>query len=315
MNLPILQRLTKANTILLAGAGGGYDLFAGLPLLHWLLGMGKRVHLVNSTFSDLPYEDVQRPAPFLACITPESYSSAAYCPELHLAQWLSDQFGPTSIHLVERTGAAQVITAYRWLADTYRPDAIVMVDGGTDILLRGDEAGLGTPQEDMASLAAVDELKDIPERFVLSVGFGVDSFHNVCHAHVLENIAALIAADGFLGSWSLMKNSAEFAFYRAACDHVSARLPRHPSIVNTSIIDATTGWFGNHHGTIRTEGSDLFINPLMSLYWAFTVESLARRNLYLDHIRSTQTYSDLTLAIEAFHSSQSALRKWQPIPC
>jgi len=75
------------------------------------------------------------------------------------------------------------------------------------------------------------------------------------------------------------------------------------------------GWFGNHHGTKRTEGSELFINPLMSLYWAFTVESVARRNLYLNRILETKNYAELTLAIEAFHSQQANLRQWRHLPC
>ena len=29
------------------------------------------------------------------------------------------------------------------------------------------------------------------DSFVVSIGFGVDAFHGVCHAHVLENIAAI----------------------------------------------------------------------------------------------------------------------------
>lgn len=315
MNLPVFQRLANARTVLLAGAGGGYDVFAGLPLLRWLWSQGKRVHLANLTFSDLCYEDCERPVPALACITPESHGSAAYCPELHLSRWLSDQVGATPIYLVERTGVAPVIDAYRWMAREFRPDAIVLVDGGTDILLRGDETGLGTPQEDMASLAAVDDLKDVPERILLSIGFGVDAFHGVSHGRVLENMAALVAGDGFLGSWSLVKQSEEFAFYRAACDYVGARLPGHPSIVNTSIMDATTGWFGDHHGTRRTLGSELFINPLMSIYWAFTVDAVARRNLYLSRIKETAEYGELTLAIEAFHSQQMNLRRWRDIPC
>lgn len=315
MTLPVFQRLTAAETVLLAGAGGGYDLFAGLPVLHWLIRQGKKVHLANLTFSDLRYDNCKRPIPGLAHITPDSHGAAGHFPELHLSRWLSDRFGSTPIYLLERTGVAPAISAYRWLADELRPDAVVLVDGGTDILMRGDEIGLGTPQEDMASLAALDELKDISNRIVLSVGFGIDAFHGVCHAHVLENIAALTAHDGFLGSWSLLKQSDEFAFYRDACDYVSSRLPKHPSIVNTSIIDATTGWFGNHHGTKRTEGSELFLNPLMSFYWAFDAEKLARRNLYIDLIKTTQTYTELTLAIETFQATQTKVRHWRDIPC
>ncbi len=48
------------------------------------------------------------------------------------------------------------------------------MDGGTDILMRGDESGLGTPEEDMASLAAVHGL-DVPEKIVVCAGFGVDA--------------------------------------------------------------------------------------------------------------------------------------------
>jgi hypothetical protein len=155
----------------------------------------------------------------------------------------------------------------------------------------------------------------VPDRILLSIGFGVDAYHNVSHGRVLENMAALVDGDGFLGSWSLTKQSGEFAFYRAACDYVESRLPGHPSIVNTSIIDATLGRFGDHHGTRRTRGSELFINPLMSIYWAFTVDAVARRNLYLNRIRATTDYGELTLAIEAFHSTQPQVRKWRAIPC
>lgn len=315
MKLPFHEQLSTAKTVLLAGAGGGYDLFASLPLLHWLQQSGNRVHLANLTFSDLRYEDAERPSPALVRITPDSHGSANYCPELHLSRWLSDQSGLTPIYVIERTGVAPVIDAYRWLADETQADTVILVDGGTDILLRGDESGLGTPQEDMASLVAVQELTNIPRRFVASIGFGVDAFHGVCHAHVLENIAALTADGAFLGAWSLMRETPEFVFYRAACDYVISRLPRHPSIVNTSVIDAAMGWFGDHHGTKRTGGSELFINPLMPIYWTFHAEALARHNLYLDRIKHTQTYAELTLAIEAFHSTQPKLRPWRDIPC
>lgn len=53
----------------------------------------------------------------------------------------------------------------------------------------------------------------------------------------------------------------------------------------------------------------------MSIYWAFTVDAVARRNLYLSRIRETRGYGELTLAIEAFHSQQRNLRPWRSIPC
>jgi hypothetical protein len=51
-------------------------------------------------------------------------------------------------------GVRPLRAAYAKLAEHLDLDAVVLVDGGTDILMRGDEAGLGTPADDMTSLAA-----------------------------------------------------------------------------------------------------------------------------------------------------------------
>jgi hypothetical protein len=59
----------------------------------------------------------------------------------------------------------------------------------------------------------------------------------------------------------------------------------------------------------------LFINPLMALYWSFQLEQVARRNLYLDRIGSTQTYQQLSLAIEEFRASLPKIKPWAEIPC
>lgn len=45
--------------------------------------------------------------------------------------------------------------------DRLEIDAVVLVDGGTDIMLRGDESALGTPVEDVTSMAAVAGLDRI----------------------------------------------------------------------------------------------------------------------------------------------------------
>lgn len=315
MIIPFIEELEPRKSVLIAGAGGGFDLFAGLPLFHWLREMGKTVHLANLTFSDFHGLETEKPAPALARLGPNVSTTAWYCPELHLSRFLSDRQGETPIHLFERTGVVPIKESYEWLANALNLDAIVLIDGGTDSLMRGDEDGLGTPQEDMASLAAVHALSQIDRKYLVCVGFGVDAFHGVCHAHALENMAAIIADDGGRGSWSLTKQSPAFQFYRDAVDYVTARMPRFPSIVNTSIVDATLGWFGDHHGTHRTKDSELFINPLMSIYWTFTVAAVAKRNLYLNQLASTRTYSDVTIAIQLFLGSLDTIRPWKAIPC
>jgi len=315
VTLPFFRELENAKTVLIVGAGGGYDVFCGLPIYFWLKQKGKTVHLANLSFTNFEFSNAERPASNLVRVTADSGGSAMYFPEVHLASWLNQRFGETSVFAIDRGGAKTVATAYEWLVQTLRPDALILVDGGTDILMRGDEIRLGTPQEDVASLYAGNAVQGVEQKYVVCVGFGIDTFHGVCHAHFLENAATLIATEGHAGTWSLMYEMEEFRLYREACDFVMARMPRHQSIVNTCIISAVLGQFGDQHATKRTEGSELFINPLMGLYWAFRLEHVARRNLYLDRIADTNTHQDLSLAIEAFHATVPKLRTWRDIPC
>jgi hypothetical protein len=234
---------------------------------------------------------------------------------MHLAQWLSNRGDTVPIYAIERTGARLVLAAYRWLVQALKPDALILVDGGMDSLMRGDEAGLGTPQEDMVSLLAAHSVPDVPLKLLACIGFGVDAFHGICHANFLENVAALIKEGAYLGAWALTREMQEFELYREASEFVSLRMPRNPSIVNTSIVSAVEGRFGDYHATRRTEGSTLFINPLMPIYWGFDLEKVARRNLYLEQIAETETYQQLSMSIERFRALLPKTRPWVEIPC
>jgi hypothetical protein len=88
---------------------------------------------------------------------------------------------------------------------------------------------------------------------------------------------------------------------------------RQPSIVNGSIVSAIEGRFGDYHRNPRTQSSKLFINPLMSLLWAFDLAAVARRNLYLGLLADTMTSWDIHLAIEGFRETVRR-RPWEAIP-
>ena len=192
-------------------------------------------------------------------------------------------------------------------------DTVVLVDGGTDSLMRGDECGLGTPEEDIASIAAVDAL-EVPRKVLACVGFGIDAYHGVCHARVLEAVADLIASGGYLGAISLMREMSEVQRYREATEFVLARMSDHPSIVCSSILDALEVRFGDCQRTRRTEGSKLFINPLMALCWGFRIENVARRILYLDEVRDIEGWKELAWAISRFQAALPEQKPWLPIP-
>lgn len=70
---PIDQRLQNARRVLIAGAGSGYDVVCGLPLLFALEARGCEVHLANLTFTDLSaVTEASRPIPNLVRVTASS---------------------------------------------------------------------------------------------------------------------------------------------------------------------------------------------------------------------------------------------------
>lgn len=72
---PLFARLASAERILVTGAGGGFDIYAGLPIALSLLHQGKEVHLANLSFSSLaglPTDDWEAPD-----VAGSSYRSAS----------------------------------------------------------------------------------------------------------------------------------------------------------------------------------------------------------------------------------------------
>jgi len=310
--LRLPSAIENSQRILVAGAGGGFDVYAGLPIYERLRSLGKTVFLANLSFVHLGTTGAKPLTRALYAVDPITTGSDIYFPERTLAQFLSEGEEKVTVYGFEKFGVVPIREGYRYLVRSLALDAIVLVDGGTDILLRGDEAGLGTPAEDMASLAAVAAM-DVPTRIVACVGFGIDAYHGVCHAHWLENVAALTAEGAFLGATALLQGMPEVRRYLDAVNAADIATSAQPSIVNGSIASAIEGHFGDYHRIQRTQNSKLFINPLMTLLWTFDLAAVARRNLYLDRLSNTETSWDIHLAIEAFRES-TRLRAWQAIP-
>jgi hypothetical protein len=310
--LRLPANLEQSRRILVAGAGGGFDVYAGLPIYERLRGLGKEVFLGNLSFTHLGGTNARQVTRALYSVDSETTGGDGYFPERTLARFLSRRGDQVSVYTFQKEGVAPVREGYAHLVQSLDLDAIVLVDGGTDILLRGNEANLGTPEEDMTSLAAVAGL-DVPTRIVTCVGFGIDTFHGVCHANWLENVAALTADGAFLGATALLERMPEVRLYLDAVSDADAATPGRPSIVNGSIASAIEGRFGDYHRGRRTRGSKLFISSLMSLLWAFDLPAVARRNLYRDRLALTQSIWDVQVAIEGFHAN-AQLRPREPIP-
>lgn len=183
-----------------------------------------------------------------------------------------------------------MLADYRLLVQHLSIDGVLLVDGGVDSLMRGDEATLGTVIDDAVTLAAVSQLEEVPVRLLSCLGFGAEQ--EITHAHAFENIAALSESGGFLGSCSLVRQMEPYQAYEDAVLYAQAKRFQDPSVISSSIVSAVQGHYGDYHLTEKTKGRRLWISPLMPIYWFFDAMAVAERNLFLSQLQWTQSYGE-----------------------
>jgi hypothetical protein len=294
--IPFLQTLANAKRVLIAGCGGGFDVFAGVPIAQQLISAGKHVTFANFSFTNLWLCGGERVTPTTWRVDEQS-SDIPYFPERWLAEWLAIRGQESAIYAFAKSGVRPLSAAYRLIMERHDIDLTVVVDGGTDSIIFGDEPGLGTVVEDAISIVAACAATEKPV-VLAAIGFGVDHHHGVSHHAFLENVARLIHQRGFLGVFSLTLGTPEADAFLDLVDYANRRQPQHQSIVCNSIASALRGEFGNYHATHRTIGSELFINPLMTQYWTFDARGIVRNMSYAVELAETEGIEDARRAIE-----------------
>lgn len=231
----MVTRLLRYRTVLIAGAGGGFDVYGGLPLGLLLTAHGVRVHYANFSFVDHAVLEQCADASGIGIVGPDTPGPSGYFPERSLARWLGGRGRDPTVYAFPSTGVIPLRHRYRHLVQRLGVEAIVLVD--------------------------VDE------------------------------------ADA----------------YRDAVAHAARETPRRGSIVNGQIAAALAG----RHGAVplpgRARATDLFVNPLMALYFTFDLAGLARNNHYLPGLESTSSIADVARCIGEFRAG-IALREPRLFP-
>lgn len=174
--------------------------------------------------------------------------------------------------------------------------------------MRGDESGLGTPEEDITSIISTNSVP-IKKKYLVCVGFGIDDYHEVSHYDVLKRIAELIKIGAFKGCFSLMKEMDEVKSFIEAVYYSNKEIGRSKSIVQNSIVSALKGEFGDFHSVQRTKGTELFINPLMVQVWCFNLEKVYDRVLYASEIEDLRDYGQVSGQIMRFREKINIKKK------
>lgn len=311
--IPFLTRLQGAKRVLIAGCGGGFDIYAGMPLASYLISRGHSPVLANLSFSRLEESGCEQLDPVMWRIDSKA-NDLPYFPERWLHEWLVAHELAVPVYAFSRwrCGVRPLADSYRTLMVRHAIDLVVLVDGDTDSVIFGDEPGLGTVVEDAVSIVATHAAAG-DNTLLVALGFGIDHFHGVSHHSFLENVARLTREGAFLGGHFLVRRTPEADAFLELVDYANRRQPGHRSIVCNSIASALRGEFGNHHATDRTGRSELFINPLMTQYWAFDAGRVVADMAFASALTETESFGDAELAIETVREGLN-VRKRSPIP-
>lgn len=298
LNIPhiVLDKIRDKQNILIAGIGGGFDIYGGIPLMTTLQSMGKNVHLSNYSFTDFNA--------IIGAAAPEVINRDLigahgnigddffYYPEGYLSKWMKLVYKKDiPVWTFNKTGVKPLEFNYRYLVDRFKIDFIILVDGGVDSLNTGEEEGSGTLLEDSINLAAINNI-DV-EKIVVCIGFGTEVEENVCGYNVLMNMATLIKNNAFYGSCSLTKHMKSYKFYENACSYTFNKPNHSTSHIHRRIIPAIEGEFGDYHATDEDkEGLEILISPIMPIMWFFDFNMIFVLNKVIPYVNESISFFD-----------------------
>jgi len=293
--------LDESKNILLCGCGGGYDIYTGMPILYEYQ---EKTTLANITFSSISlvqkildkkevfvngYEEID----YKTCKEElKNYYPKNYVPEYWLSKYLNKK-----VYTILPSGVQTLCTIFSQIINDNQIDTIVLVDGGIDSMMFGDEQDIGTYSEDISTMLAVSLLP--VKKVLVTTAWGVEG--HLSHNRFFENVATLIRQDGFLGSQSLEKDSANGVFYTSVLE---ACFPPN-STINICIHASITGqrWNKPHKWALQRH-SDYQVNstfslqdwvgcPLGGIYWFFDLDKVVPNIVYKDNLMNTIHLSEV----------------------
>jgi hypothetical protein len=317
--IPVVMKLKESEGILILGMGGGFDVFSGLPIHYTLEKMGIKAHIANFTHAPWPsipnHVETIPMASGCVGITGNIKQASENLPEAYLSSWFRDveQKDVTVWAFKRDQNVKEYSNSLNTLVKHLGIDTILLVDGGVDSIMIGDEDGSGTMLEDTLTLAAVKNA-NVKNRILACVGFGTEIEENLSHYLALENMAKLNKQQAFYGTCSLVSYMESFKQYKAICEHTWNQPGHRKSHVQTRVIPAAEGEFGDYHMFPDEKTANVFISPLMSVYWFYNADAAIYNNAIIPLIEEQESfYETVQVAVPVIKKNIQRQRRDLPL--
>lgn len=288
LNLPLSvnKKLESAQNILIVGAGGGQDVLCGLPLYYTFLKQGKKVHLANLTHTDFKTlgehsEPIVLNNTVLGATGIIKMPSTSFV-EGYLAQYFKVALGEDKVvWMINRTHVKELKTAFERLVDYLKIDAIILVDGGIDSVMRGDEGRNNLTKKFVDTtlmLSTIEQLESLKEN-VLLMSFSRSLEKNDV---VNNNISVVYSQGGFYGGGYLLNHMKSYKLMREA--YLYLQNNGNISVEIEQIIKITESNFDELEKKVPPIQFFLF-NPLALSYNNIVIHKLIELNSYYDIVQ------------------------------
>jgi hypothetical protein len=308
--------LKPESKVLVSGCGGGFDVVAALPIGLALEKAGHEVVYSSFSFSSVPLaEKIKWITDKLMLVDGESaLAKSRYFPEKYLCEWYHQKKGiPQRVYCYSVSSISDLTEIFDHIKNIEMIDYHFVVDGGSDGILRGDEFDLGTPDIDATSVIAASK-STIERGYYVLTAFGTEGANkSVRHAEVLERMSELICTDDMAGVSSILNDVEIKDDFLDAVSFIFAR-NGDPSTIVGSMTESLKGKCGDRSFNWKTVLAPVWVSPLTSLLWFFSITGVADNKLYYDDILEAKEVFEIDRIISRFWSShRTHMRKDIPI--
>ncbi len=297
LNLDWLPQFQSNDVILMAGCGGGYDIYTGLPIYYALKHKyGKQCPQIVLSNLSLSCEILPNVTQIgKACYKIDESSECLGRPaEFQLSSKLDQP-----VYSFDCTNVSEFVQSYQLLVDQYQVTTILICDGGCDSTFSGQEYELGTPVEDMISLYAFSQI-NFKHSYLILLGANVDTFCDVRHQDWIANLSKLIDKQALLTTIQLTAEMPEVQSYI----NLFKQIGSCQSIVNAGILSALEHNYGNYHHPLlddRCRLGEFQITLETAKYYIFDFNKVVNHIEYLHGIGQCLTDDDVDYYISQYN--------------
>jgi len=289
-----------SSNIILAGCGGGYDVFCTIPLFY--KNIKKNKIIVSLSFTDEKYllnltkkNEVTKLHNNLFLIDAKKIKNVTnnYFPEYYLSKHLNH----VVYIILKETTINEIIKAYNIIIhNSKRINELYLVDGGCDLLLSGNESDLATPVEDMMHLSAVRYLP-ITNKYACAIGMPCDCI-DLKKSELINRLDDLSNILVYQKIWSLKDENVN-KYYQIVN---KSRIDK--TVVNSlicSALEGKTGYYLPEQLKYRLSKNNVEIDELMVTFVQFDLIKLSHTISYLDLLNRDDNTDKIDSYIMNFH--------------